>query len=1171
MQHARQMWPFLFIFMFFGMKVSAQPPPPIVIDGNNSDWENVGSNRWFDELGDAGGGPRDITKFKLVSDGASLFIYIEFAQVYGNPDYPIVKFYLDRDGKFKTGLGGYEALLTITGAHSGTSTAGSVSLTRYLDNGTVDNTTLFPPFSPAWKPNGPSHNLNFIELSVPLSNLGLQPAASFRFFVRSLNVSPYPNGDWIGDEADSLSSILRYYPPNFPFAIKRPIQIDGINTDWRLLHNGVYDSISDGSGDATRDLVMTKMSSDATYLYFYAQMQKPYGLGSYPEIHLLLDTDLDSTTGKDGAEAEILLGGASSSGPCPGGCIGRNRFDSQGNSVSGGISYNNWPRKPDYPGHGLDFIEAALPLSDFGLTPGRRIRYYAWSNRFNGTKDYLHEMKSIGSSTLHYTLGREMAVDQVEDDWVGVETSWLDPIEDSVGGYCLKNYSTRDLTGLALYEDSTNLYGKIVMASGFSQGDYPEVTIFIDSDRNSSTGQAGYDLSLMVVGPSINSPCAGGCIQKSTYASGNATGSSYLPTFEMMPRSRSHTSDLIEFSIPLDSLGLQAGKSFRFVARSRFNFAANPPVYDYLQGNTTIANSTLFFGGPTVNLGVHSGTNSDTVIHIKDALMPGPLALAPKAFIAGKYFNVQLSIHGEDLKLGDGYLDPATNHFVYNPGNIQDFQAEMKFIGSQGMTFAPEISFKIVPGWFDLMSNQPNPHLVNSIGVVDSTTFLRRIPYCYGFKTWGRDLAITIAETTKPYLGDVISSLAIGNETFYDNTNSLKDLGYDNTYTLPKWQLEYPGQPFPNPANVAFMEFRSRMLVDSSLIPWVTWPFLQLQRRLPVATKAVPFNLAGDLHNLQNSGYFPHLFDYINSRENLLTGADIYGWGKNDRQSLYRLDKPMAFYEFGAHALNTPTTPDSVSITDWIVDGVTKYKLRSAYEYTWDPGDPNSMFSVQKAGVRMAIREVAKADPPPARLYSVRIQLPANYIILDNGVDGVSRVAGLQKIATLVQAQFPQIGAEIDNDYNASGADLNVKVISSSMQIPEEDVYSKSNIYLLYGKRTRVNFGSHYVTTDSTLTALTYLISKLASDLFTVPLNALLANNETSQVTIGNHYLTTNVPSTGSGAYLPLAFASGYLTIMKVGKSVFVSPDMAARSAGSEMEPSHFMAELIKKLIYGEI
>src|SRR5687767_4934708 len=105
-----------FFQVFSGALFLAAPvfSADIAIDGSDADWNELGSNRWYDSQFDAGGNSRDLASFKLASNQTDLFIYAKFAEQYGDKPYPEINLFIDRDGRYRTGREGFEVQLSIS-------------------------------------------------------------------------------------------------------------------------------------------------------------------------------------------------------------------------------------------------------------------------------------------------------------------------------------------------------------------------------------------------------------------------------------------------------------------------------------------------------------------------------------------------------------------------------------------------------------------------------------------------------------------------------------------------------------------------------------------------------------------------------------------------------------------------------------------------------------------------------------------------------------------------------------------------------------------------------------------------------------------------------------------------------------------------------------------------
>ncbi|HKP96821.1 MAG TPA: hypothetical protein VJ385_13770 [Fibrobacteria bacterium] len=1140
------MWHSIFACLTAFSTLSALSMPAlagVVIDGNESDWTSQGSNRWFDPHNDAGGGSRDFTHFKISSDANNLYLYVKFAQQFGSNPYPEITFQIDKDARASTGKDGYETKLIIAGASSDSPCQGGcVRKIQYDAAGNVSNDTWL---SSGWAPSAPNHGKDFLELSVPLSAMGLTANGSFRYFMTSRQFWAGSGGDWLGENTDPLNSRLRYYPASFPFAQSRPILIDGADMDWRMQHNIILDQ-PDDAGGATRDLVSAGIASDAVNLYFNARFQKAYGAGPYPEITLFIDKDLNSATGKSGYELEILMAGAAADNSCLGGCVKRTEYAANGTvAKTGWVAY---PMQPNYPGHSLDFLEASMPLADLGLSATQRIRYILSTRQFwvGSGGDWLRNYATIASSRLYHTLSETMSIDGLEDDWKNVRTQWLDPKGD-VGG------ATRDITGFSLASDAAKLYVRINMAAQFGASEYPEIQFYLDTDRDSTTGLNGYEAALTIAGASTNSPCTGGCVRRVLYnVGGSVIGDTWL-SGGWFPNAPSHDLDVIELALPLSTLNLTAASTFRFFVYSRRFYPGNGG--DYLQGQASIATSRLEYPKEALQIGVIASLDPATLTEVKDTLMAG------SAFMKGKYFDTRLAIHNDaGLDLNATASFDAQNKFSYD---FSQFTANMQAVKNSGLAIAPLINFHYLPGWFESKSVEifkKDPRMIDAAGNPTTSSFLKFLPYCDGFKVWGKDMSVKAAQEIKKYLGDQISEVTIGNEPAYDN----KDVGYDAAYTLPLWQVEHPGQPAPKPADGPFKTFRSRLLIKA-LGSWMDGPEAEFAGRVPVSTKIVPDMISsGYFHN---AGYFPHVFDIFNNPKRPVTGIDTYPMRKEYLPLAYRFDKATSLFEYGGGTGNSETDPNRFTIVDWLNDGVANFNFRSAYCFQWsDARDGHFMKAEQKTGIKLAIEALATADKPVPRVHAAKIILPTQNFGTGLSPNYWNLIQGLQKAALLTQTQFPQVAVEMDYGMGGSAADLAVRPVFQNTTIPQEEVFNQKNIYLLYGAGTTVNFGAYNV---SAAANAPLSLSILASDQFSIPVGARIME-WTQEWQNGNKNLATNLPTSGAQGYTKLVTSGGHPTVIKVGKSIFISSDLAVAMV-NEPNAAPFLAEAIKKLLYGEI
>lgn len=1133
----------ILISLFAGQVYSGVPVDAIVLDGKEGDWASIGSNRWFDPI-DAGGGSQDLVELRLASDADRLYLFLRFAAPYGNQPPPRIRFAIDRDGKQETGKDGYEARVEIEGAGRAPASKGAVKLTLFGNDGTPAAAKALG--SP--QPQAPDSGADFLEVSVPLRDMGLDGRKAFRFFVAT---GP-TGGDVLEGGTEPLTSCLWFHPSGFPFPASRPVAIDGYDTDWRLRHGVVYDSLGDAGGGPL-DLIAVKLASDRANLNLYAAFQRPPDSSVQPGLTFFLDRDADAATGLKGCDAEIRIRGAGADSAHPRGGVLLREYKADGTLRK--ETPLNAAVQPDFAGHGRAFLEAGIPLAALGLRPGARIRYLVRADpaTAGAEGDWLRERRAFGDSAPAYRLGTEMTIDGIEDDWRSVRAAWLDPEGDAAPGQ-------GDLSGLALASDSLRLYGKASFWNAFGgppgSAAVPDLLLRLDTDGNAATGMRGYETEIRFLPPGPASACPQGCLKARNFDRKGGLVADRFVAADIGPLGPG--SDFLEFSAPLAALGLGAAPRFRFTVAA----GASPSGKDAddLQGQKTISDSWLEYPKHALDIGAVAALDSNTFREMRRDLMDGAV------FRSGRHFDVRLGVHLDIFSFPWNTSLDSSGRTLYD---FRDFHAKMELVKKSGLSFSPMINFHYLPTSWDFRRRHlaefgKDPVLIDAAGKPAANFFMPFLPYCDGYGTWGRDLSLRAAKEMRPYLGDAINRLSIGNEVQYFN----QDVSYDSAYTLPLWQNENPGRPIPNPANGDFRGFRSRLLADA-LRSWMSVPQKVFKHRLEVSTKTVPYNFTDAWY--RECGYFPHIFDYFNDRPGNAIGMDAYPPDRMHYQATYRLDKPAALFEFGGGTRNTEANPDRYRLAGWLLDGARDYNLRAFFAFQLlDARDGYYLHAEQKAGIRLAIKMLTEVDPPPLRLHTVRMLLPVKPLDFPKHDNYWKAIQGLQKIAVMTQRQYPQIGVELDYGLGGTSPDLLVRTVFDSLTLPREEVFGKRNMFLISGKGSFVRFGPYEVRStcrspDSR--------SLLARGGFCTARNTVVMD-WTQEWANGNRDLSTNVPSLGPDSATVLAESIGaggarIPTIVRIGQSVFFSSDVGF-SAYQSGATAKFVSDLAKKIVYGE-
>lgn len=631
---------------------------------------------------DAGGGSRDIANVKLDANSSTLYLFVRFGGQFGNQPYPEVNFFIDKDRNGNTGKSGYEVELVIAGASSNAPCQGGCVLRRlYASNGSLVAETWLPQ---TWQPSSPNHGKDFMELGLSLSSLGLTANPTFRFWIGSREFYPGSGGDWLRWYDDRTHSSLVFPRPVFATNLPpRAVAIDGVSEDWKLVSNQWTDP-ADDAGAGSRDIEAFKVSSDATYAYFYLQFVKAFGSGEYPEVTLYLDTDRNAATGKNGYEKELLIAGASTGGGCANGCAQIKTYNSSGVLEDPGTWLpESW--RPNRPGHSARFIEARFTRSQLGIPASAPVRFYVYSRQFytGSGGDYLQGQTSIAASSLLTTFSPSQSLDGIGDDWHVGATTWSDPDNDAGGG-------SRDVTRLAMRHDAANLYVGIGLAQAFGSAPYPELSLRLDTDLNSVTGKNGYELEYVIAGASSDAPCAGGCVQRIKYTPTGAVASSAWMSGNWGPDVPNHGKSMVEVRLPWSSLGVAAGRKFRFNLRSREFFTGSGG--DWLQGFSTISDSRLAYPNEVLQIGcVTHSLSADRLEDIRANLGDS------LPYRKGLGFDIHLAVHGEEGSSLQAGLAMDNGHIFPQYGGFLDAVNRVK---AKDMAYVPLINFHYLPPWF---------------------------------------------------------------------------------------------------------------------------------------------------------------------------------------------------------------------------------------------------------------------------------------------------------------------------------------------------------------------------------------------------------------------------------------------------------------------------------------
>lgn len=1144
--------PRLLLLVIFLMLVCSQAVHSISIDGNDADWVPIARNSWHDPMNDAGGGSRDISNVKLDANSNTLYLFVRFGGNYGSQPYPEVSFFIDKDQDGKTGRGGYEVELVISGASSSSSCQGGCVLRRLYSStdGSLVSETWLPQ---TWAPAAPNHGKDFLELALTLGGLGLTADPSFRFWIGSRQFYPGSGGDWLRWYADRAHSSLVYPRPVFaPNPTPRAVAIDGISEDWKLVSNQWTDPANDAGG-GPRDIEVFKVSSDATHAYMYFQFVKAFGTGEYPEVTIYLDTDRNMATGKNGYESELIIVGANSSGNCGGGCAQLKTYNSMGATVNPGTWLSeSW--RPNRAGHPSRFIESRFSKSQLGIPATGLVRFYVYSRQFypGSGGDYLQGQTSIATSSLRTTFAPVNSLDGLSDDWFAGANTWSDPDNDAGG-------ASRDVTRMAMRHDASNLYVGINLAQAFGSNPYPELSLRFDTDLISTNGKDGYELEYVIAGASNSSPCAGGCVQRIRYTSTGSVESSSWMSSNWAPDAPNHLSSLLEVSLPWSSLGVAAGQKFRFTLRSREFFPGSGG--DWLQGFSAIADSRLSYPNEVLQIGCHSHTlSADRLEEIRINLGDS------STYRKGSGFDVHLAVHGEEGSSLESGLTMVNGQI----GNdYSGFLAAVERVKAKDMAYVPLINFHYLPSWF-WAENQnrfdnKSANVIDAGGAVSNSSFMPALPYCDGFSQWGLGFAHGLTRTMEPYMGNTIRTLTIGNEVMFPGPAS-----YDPAYTLPAWNAAGNNGSLPNPPTPAFFTFRSNLLMDA-LQSWTRTPIQASGSRLAVSTKIVPY-AATDTH-FPKSGYFPGIFKYLNEPANRTTAVDIYPLDSRQLQLAYRHGKTLSITEYGGGQANTETDPDSQAVAEFLIEGVLNHGVRSATMYSWTDNKGHTMKQQQKDGIKAAMRVLAKLPLPRVKDLFIRGILPDYQ---DNAWQVHNNTArtysGWQYLAEETQYAEPRISFELDTKEDGFVADVTVKAVYGNINLSLEEIQERKVVYILYGTGTKATVAGHsiIVPVDKTLGP-----TNLVSDNYSIPVGTQVMDWTPENAYTGNRYLVTALPTNNSPISQKTLLATTdnkSVAISVGGKAVFIANEIlwSGGWAGEGMErkpaATKFLSETIRKL-----
>ncbi len=334
------------------------------------------------------------------------------------------------------------------------------------------------------------------------------------------------------------------------------IGVDNNDADWQNINN-VWTDPNNDAGGGSRDITEVRITSDDSFIYFFYRVATVYSDQPYPEVKFYLDTDLNGATGNvagiQGCEVAVTAAGKGIDG-------GPALYYDKGQGMIWSLASD--AIQPEEAGHGRNFAEAYLRLSDLGLENGQTVRFIAQS-MYSG--DWLQGYTVLASSSLTC----EMMT--FEKD------TWTDPNNDAGG-------SSRDLVEVRITSDTTNLKLYFKMAVVYDNLPYPEMRVYLDTDLNAATGNAqvvsGCDLYVVVAGKgSDGGPALG-------YDKGDGSGIIWLPG-AVVPNQPNHGQDWFEGTIPLAQIGIDIGQPMRFFAVSQY-------VNDWLAGYTTISSSDLF-------------------------------------------------------------------------------------------------------------------------------------------------------------------------------------------------------------------------------------------------------------------------------------------------------------------------------------------------------------------------------------------------------------------------------------------------------------------------------------------------------------------------------------------------------------------------------------------------
>lgn len=921
------------------------------------------------------------------------------------------------------------------------------------------------------------------------------------------------------------------------------MRVDGADTDWRDVRTGwTGDSTGAGRGGAagaTGDITLLKLAVADGRLFIQVVLD---GASSWDRpVQLLLDT-VPRSAGPDRAPIVLHLRGASAAG-------GRSEA-----VVSGAERGVRGHRKvtgewgPRFAAPGRSWAEFSFPLADLGLRAGQPIHFRARGGR---ARKFLKGAAKYG---IPYRLGAAMSMDGHADDWTGVPSAWVDPEGDAA--------PPEDLRVCKMASDSAFLYLHCRWAGAAGKGGR-HVRIDIDplaGPLSRSEDEIRIDLSTAAGSSARKRPA----FPPSGLAS---QGNPQDTAGGVFPAGISFPPDCgwLEAALPWEGLGLAPGRKFRFALRSL-------PSGDALQGFEDARASLLHYPSRTLHLGAQMfglapGTLDSVLTGYKRTLMGG------EPFAAGDYFNVRLAVHGEDGSYMSDRTFPGVGRYDFT-----ELRGILDAFRRQGVAYFPLIPYHYLPSWFERRHDSlyGDTRMISRTGSkAPAHAFLSVIPDAVGIREWANGFTRAAVGAMSLHLGETVPMILAGNEPMYPGDR--KDaFSYDTAFTLKEWRryMKKPALALPESSSAEFSMFRSSRLTDL-IRGWTEAGSLASRGLIPVSAKLVPYGYFSG--KFRQNGYFPHIFDYLNWSGLPVIASDAYGPTAEDLQRTYRLGKPIVLGEYSlpAPARKVPARqPDRATVSDWLVDGVSRYGVEGAFFFSWNAENPaQRIHPEQVEGIKDAISRLLRMPKPPIRNILVKCLLPIDSTVLAGSTamaapDVIEHMLGWTRLATDLQATRSDVAVELDYRIGDCAPDLLIRTVTDSLVLSPEEAAGRRAVYLLKTPGAFVRAGAMTVRSAGVVGNAGNSSCRLVDTRFSAKPGSVIMSWSPAWFA-GCKRLEFDSAGTAPAGYKVVAEADGKPVIVQAGPALFVAGNPLWRLGHGDGDAalSRFLVECALRLL----